>query len=551
VAAAAELLSMAARASQDVLEVLSARLVPAAAGSTHAPVSALALAPAPTTTASTEPVPTPAPVAVAPPPAAVDDAPPDARAWTGPRGWPDGKVVVRRRLSIENMPETIDHSLYHQPPGWPDVTDGFPIVAMTTQIQLLQDVAAEFAGDRDVVEVFGVRNLRWLDLSTPQDVDITVTPKSDDVLAVALGPYCRANIRVGTFRPPPRHEARPLANPHATWHTAQEMFDRKIMFHGPRFQGINTLGPTGDDGIHAQFHHLDTPGSLLDNLGKIVAYWVIDQRRNAGESPLPIGVDRIELFGPEPPPGVDLHCDVRIRKLELDQVQADGEIVLPDGRVWCRVEGWTSNVFHVDQVMEPVYHLTTTHFADEPQPGGWSVTIERWPTGAGRDLTARRFLSRADRAVYEGLNLLQQRRWLIDVIAAKEAVRRWLGDRGIAAFPVHLQLEADGDHRFRVHSPLIPEGHDLRVTVSALNWLAVTVLGDGRYRDVEVREVPSGADPEAVAREAAEAVRARNPGAPVASVPAAPHVTPSSIEIVVVPDFAVAWTDDADPAAGP
>jgi hypothetical protein len=83
------------------------------------------------------------------------------------------------------------------------------------------------------------------------------------------------------------------------------------------------------------------------------------------------------------------------------------------------------------------------------------------------------------------------------------------------------------------------------VTVSALNWLTVTVLGDGRYRDVEAREVPEGADAATVAEAAAEAVRARNPGVQVASVPAAPHVTPSSIEIVVIPDFAVAWTDDA------
>jgi hypothetical protein len=525
VVAAAELLTMASRASQDVLDALSLRLVPAAARAVASPPAALA----------------PAPEVEAPAPAPVVEAPADPGL-----AWPTGRTVVTRRLSVESMPETLDHSLYHQPPGWPDVTDGFPIVAMTTQIQLLQDIAAEYAGGRDVVEVFGVRNLRWLDLSEPQDVDVVITPKGDDVLSVALGPYCRANVRVGTFAPMPTHEARPLVDPRPTWHTAHEMFEQRIMFHGPRFQGINTLGPAGDDGILAEFHHLDTPGSLLDNLGKIIAYWVIDRRRNMGESPLPIGVDRITFHGPEPTPGVDLHCDVRIRSLELDTVRADGVIVLPDGRVWCHVEGWTSNVFHIDQVMEPVYHRTTTHFADEPQPGGWSVVIERWPTGAGRDLTARRFLHRADREVYNGLNLLQQRRWLIDVITAKEAVRRWLGERGIEAYPVHVDLDAEGEHRFRARSPLIPEGHDLRITVSSLNWLAVAVLADGRWRDIEAREVPPGADAEAVAREAHDAVQARNPGVPVASVPAAPNVTTSSIAIVVVPDFAVAWTDDAD-----
>ncbi|HMG41368.1 MAG TPA: acyltransferase domain-containing protein [Acidimicrobiales bacterium] len=507
---AIDLLSAATRASGDVLDALAARLSPA----TAATATAVALAERPL----------PAPVAPATLP------------------WPTEKVTVTRRLSIEAMPETLDHALYHQPEGWPDVTDGFPIVAMTTQIQLLQDVAAEYAGGRDVVEVFGVRNLRWLDLSDPQDVDITIVPKGDDVLSVALGPYCRANVRVGSFPPAPRHETSPLANAHVPKVTAEEMFAKRIMFHGPKFQGIDTLGPTGDDGILAEFHHLDTPGSLLDNLGKIIAYWVIEQR-NPGESPLPIGVDRIQFFGPPLEPGVDVHCDVRIQELQLDLVKADGVLVLPDGRVWCRVEGWMSNVFHIDQVMEPVYHLTETHYADEPQPGGWSVTIERWPTGAGRDLTGRRFLSRAERERYAGMNLLEQRRWLIDLVTAKEAVRRWLGEHhGIESYPVQVSLVAEGEHRYRAVCPLIPEGHDLRITVSTLNWLAVAVLGDGEWRDIETREVVDGADAAVVAEEAAAALRARNPGVEVQSVPEAPDVTPSSIAIVVIPRFAVAWT---------
>lgn len=505
--AAAELLTAAARASQDVLDALSARIAPHAF---HA-----------------------APPAQGHPVAAGLAAP--------QRPWPTEKTVLTRRLSLETMPETVDHSLFHQPPGWPDVTDGFPIVAMTTQIQLLQDVATEFAGGRHVIEVFGVRNLRWLDLSSPQDVAITIVPKADDVLSVALGGFCRANIRVGGYRPAPRHDVAPITNLHTTKFDAQELFDSWVMFHGPMFQGINTLGPTGDDGILGEFHNLDTPGSLLDNLGKIIAYWVIEQR-NLGESPLPIGVDRIEFFGPLPPPGVDLHCDVRILDLQSELVRADGVIVLPDGDVWCKVEGWMSNIFHIDQVMQPIYHHTELSYAVEPQPGGWNVVIERWPTGAGRDLTARRFLSRAERAAYEGRNLLEQRRWLIDVIAAKDSVRRWLSERGIPAFPVEIALDPEGEHRFRAVSPLIPEGHDLCITVSALHWLAVAVVGDGAYLDIEAREVVEGADPALVAQEAVEAVQARNPGVAVEVVDRVDAVTPSNIDVVVIPRFAVAWT---------
>jgi hypothetical protein len=446
-------------------------------------------------------------------------------------------------LSLENRPETLDHRLFSQPEGWPDDTDGFPIMAMTTQIQLLQDIAAEHAGGRPVVEVFDVRNFRWLDLSSPQDVDVTIVPKGDDVLSLALGTYCRVNVRVGAYAPAPRHVERPLTNPRPSSHTPEEMFAQRVMFHGPLFQGITALGPTADDGMGAVFEHLETPGSLLDNLGKIIAYYVIEQR-SLGESPLPIGVQRITFFGPDPAPGTEIGCDVRILELQDSQVRADGELVLPDGTVWCRVEGWTSMVFHLDELMEPIYHRTGRSYATEPQAGGWNVVIERWPTGAGRDLTARRFLARAEREQYESMNLLEQRRWLIDVAAAKDTVRRWLGDElDRPSFPVEIGLVPEGENRYRAVGDVIPAGHEPCVTVSSLQWLSVAVLGDGRYRDIEAREVPEGADPDAVAAEAAAAIEARNPGASVSRTTAAPDIVPSRIEVIVIPTFVVAWTD--------
>jgi hypothetical protein len=415
-------------------------------------------------------------------------------------------------------------------------------MAMTTQIQMLQDLATELTGGRPVVEVFDVRNFRWLDLSSPQDVDVTIVPKGDDVLSLALGTYCRVNVRVGAYPPAPRHVARPLTNPRPSSHTPEQMFAERVMFHGPLFQGITALGPTADDGMGAVFEHLPTPGSLLDNLGKIIAYYVIEQR-SLGESPLPIGVDRITFFGPDPAPGTEIGCDVRILELQESQVRADGELVLPDGTVWCRVEGWTSHVFHLDELMEPIYHRTGRSYATEPQPGGWNVVIERWPTGAGRDLTARRFLARPEREQYEAMNLLEQRRWLIDVVAAKDTVRRWLGDElDIAAFPVEIGLVPEGENRFRAVGEVIPAGHSPCVTVSSLRWLSVAILGDGHYRDIEAREIPDGTDPETVAAEAVAALSSRNPTAAIAHTTAPPAIVPSRIEVIVIPTFTVAWT---------
>jgi hypothetical protein len=355
---------------------------------------------------------------------------------------------------------------------------------------------------------------------------------------------------VGDYPPAPTHQPAPFADERPTRHSAQDLWDLRLMFHGPRFRGIDAIGPIGDDGMAGTFTHLDTPGSLLDNLGKLLAYWVIDQG-GLGEGALPVGVERISFYGPDPAPGTVVRCEVRILELQRDLVRGDGVLVLPDGRVWGRVEGWASVVFHLDEKMEPLYHRPASNYAVEPQPGGWAVQRERWLTGAGRDLTARRFTTGAERRRYESLNVVEQRRWLIETITVKDTVRHWLADTfGISAYPVEVVPVPDGERRFRVECPLVPEGHDPRVTLSSLpmvpDAIAVTtaIVGDGEYRDIEARQVPDGADPDDVAREAAAVLAERNPGARVASAPRPPTPVPSTlVDVPDPPPFAVAWTD--------
>jgi hypothetical protein len=314
------------------------------------------------------------------------------------------------------------------------------------------------------------------------------------------------------------------------------------MFHGPAFQGVTALGPVGDDGLLGDFAALDTPGSLLDDLGKLIAYWAID-RAGIGEAALPSGVASVELFGPKPRDGRPVHCDIRVTEVQRDLIRADGVLILEDGTLLARVRGWTSILFHLDELMEPLHHGAGRHDVSEPQPGGWYVVRERWPTGPARDLTARRFLSRPERAEYARLNLAEQRRWLLDTIAAKDAVRRWLRERfGIDSFPVEVTLIPAAERRFRVSCGRIPAGHDPRVTLCPLGWVTVAVLGDGEFRDIEARLVAEAGSPAAAAEQAAAAVAARNPDTPVDSVERPVNVVPCRLEVPDPPPYAVAWT---------
>jgi malonyl CoA-acyl carrier protein transacylase len=587
--AATDLLANAAAAGQQVLDALADRhsltAMTAARVATNAAVEtgrAASAAPAPAAAAA-PPLPPPAPApsvppapvrpvpAVAPPPPPPPEPPPaplpvrgrstpvkpipaprppgepakDSPTPAQGRPWPTERIVITEHLSLETRPETHDHSLYPQRPGHPDPSDGFPIMAMTTQIDLLEKIARQFSGGRDLIEVFGVRALRWLDLSDPVDVTVTVVPKGDDVLSLSLGQYCRINVRFGTYAPAPRHEPIPLTNSRPTTYTPEEMFAKNIMFHGPLYQGVDEMGPTGDEGMVGTFTHLETPGSLLDNFGKLVAYWVIDKRGYLGEGALPTALGRVEYYGPEPEPGTKVRADIRIVDLKRDQVRSDGYLVLPDGRLWCRVENWTSLVFHLDELMERVYHGPADNFCVEPQPFGWNVARERWPGGTSRDMTARRYFNRGEREVYDGLPLIDQRRFLIDAIAIKDSCRMWMKyGMNFPIYPAEVWYHADGPNRWLVTGAwayVSDPDFRLRVTTSSLEWLTVAIVSHtDEYYDIEARVVPPGADAEAIRREVHEAVAARNPGKEIESVPEPPFVVPSFLTDTV--HFAVAWT---------
>src|SRR5690606_34747141 len=126
-----------ARAGRDVLDALSARLVPGAVahpapGHTsplRAPTAGPGIATAPRPDAG--PAAPAAPAGTTPPASrsGIEGAEAVLPAWAPApaRPWPTGPVTLRRLLSLETMPETMDHTLYQAPDDWPDVSDRFPI----------------------------------------------------------------------------------------------------------------------------------------------------------------------------------------------------------------------------------------------------------------------------------------------------------------------------------------------------------------------------------------------------------------------------------------
>jgi acyl transferase domain-containing protein/phosphopantetheinyl transferase len=378
--------------------------------------------------------------------------------------------VIRRRMSVDEVPALIDHCFYRQPAGWPTVSDRYPVVPMTMTIAMMIDAAVTHAPHRVAVALEDVRAYRWLAVAPAVEIEIKSSITGDRV-DVEIPGYSRATVVLADRYPVPRSPAlAPLANPRATPITADRMYIDRWMFHGPAYQGVSQMGPLGDDGVDGTIDVLPAPGALLDCAGQLMGWWVMNHE-TADRLAMPVRLERVELFGPEPTSGERIACRVRIRELREREVRADLELVR-DGRVWCAITGWEDRRFDSDDPVWAILMYPEKHALAESRDGYVLVT-EHWRAAASRELMMRRYLSERERTEFEALDMRRRRGWLLGRIAIKDAVRQHLWARGRGPmFPVEIGVDNAPTGR------AIVTGADLRVSVSHKDALAVAIVGD-------------------------------------------------------------------------
>lgn len=421
---------------------------------------------------------------------------PDAPAAPTVPAVPAAPEALSRtvEVGVDSHPWLIDHSFYRQAPSWPEPADGFPVVPMTTLVEMMVDAARELAEraapGRVVTSVEDVRAQRWLVAAPPTRVTLTATLAAGDRVHAAIDGYARATVRLAPARPPaPVPATRPLTHPRPSPRDARQLYGEHWMFHGPAFQGVRAIGDLGDDGVDGEVEALSTPGATLDCAGQLYGWWVM-ATASSDFLALPRSIDRIELFR-DLPPGRRYRSRVRITGLEERTVRSDIELVDGDGRVAVRITGWVDRRFDSDpplwqMLREPEHHLLGT-----VAPAGFVVVDERWKDSASRELIARRYLTTPERAEYEALNPRAQRHWLLERIAAKDAVRQALWDEGHPpVFPAEITI---GIERGRPEVTAGP-GRGRPLSVGHGSWIGVALCGPpgGPGTGVDVETIGPG-----------------------------------------------------------
>ncbi|MGW2041875.1 beta-ketoacyl synthase N-terminal-like domain-containing protein [Streptomyces virginiae] len=421
----------------------------------------------------------------------------------GPGAGPGGGVVAAHggsrtsRLSLAALPYVRDHCVYLQPDDWAEDSDRFPVVPMTTMLELAADAARRYVpAGLAVVGHEDVRALRWLAVEPAVDVRVSVRPDGPGRMRVTLGEYASVVVLFDEgYGAPPSPDGTPLRDAGPAPVSAAALYRDRWMFHGPRFAGVHEVRTVGADGIHGVLRALPDPGALLDAAGQLFGHWM-QLRLPVDRLVFPAGVDRIRFYGPPPAPSALISATARIRAVQDVTVRGDVELRRPGGGVWARIEGWTYRRFGADERVWPMKFTPEVCGIGEPRPEGWCLARRRWSDPASQELVMRRYLGAAEREVYGRLAPRARAPWLLGRIAAKDALRGLLWDGGAGpVFPAEVPVGNDPAGRPVAEGPLT---RGFRLSISHKDRIAVALAHPGRPVGIDVESVT--ADPDALVR---------------------------------------------------
>ncbi|MEU7062366.1 beta-ketoacyl synthase N-terminal-like domain-containing protein [Streptomyces sp. NPDC046161] len=448
-----------------------------------------------------------------------------APTGAGPEG--PGGAVAREllRVSLAELPYVRDHCVYLQPDGWPEDSDRFPVVPMTTMLELAAGAALRHhPPGLAVVGYEDVRALRWLAVEPAVEVEVTVRGDGPGRARVALGEYASVVVLLAPrYEPPPAPDPAPLRDPVPAPVSAQALYRDRWMFHGPRFAAVHEVRSVGADGIEGVLRALPDPGALLDAAGQLFGHWM-QLRLPVDRLVFPATVDRVRFFGPTPAPQELVAATARIREVRAVTVRGDVELRRASGAVWARIEGWTYRRFGADERVWPMKFTPEVCGIGEPRPEGWCLARRRWTDPASRELVMRRYLGAAEREAYERLSPRARDPWLLGRIAAKDALRQALWDAGAGpVFPAEVPVGNDPAGRPLALGPLTG---GLRLSIAHKDRIAVALAHPSRTVGIDVEPVTT--DPDALVRIAfgpdelrlAEALAARDATGPAAALTA-------------------------------
>jgi malonyl CoA-acyl carrier protein transacylase/phosphopantetheinyl transferase (holo-ACP synthase) len=356
------------------------------------------------------------------------------------------------RLTFEDHPYLVDHSIVRQPEGWEFAEDLNLVVPFTMTIELLAEIAKKHAPGRKLIKIGNIIAYRWISLETPFEETLKGSWKNPNLLELSLSGYAKAEFTFGEEWPAPltRYlgeidigesimESQPLS-----------VFYDRYSFHGPQYQSGTEGIKIGSRGLATYAKRREGKGSLLDIMGQQLGLFLhLTQTTNTISFPVRLKELNLyaDIFDQE---GIFEHT-MLITRLTDSSIAAD-MVLKRDGRIWSVARDFVCQRFHN---YLPVWYviLKPQHnkLAEEVAPGVYHYTNVNQDNVLA--LLSKRYLNSFDRDAAQKLGSASlAREYLISRIVLKDAVRDF-ARRGTGAmfYPVEIFCSHDEQGRPSVY----------------------------------------------------------------------------------------------------
>lgn len=352
------------------------------------------------------------------------------------------RKIVRQHLDVNaNVPYVMDHELYPQRKAWPVLADRHPVIPLTMEIMLLREAIEQSLPGYVVIRFEKVHAFNWLVVDKPTDVNIHMHMRQYPEIEVGIEGYMKAKAivddcypsranrlesqRSGVFeRRTQSDRTTRFENQRNAAIDAKNLYEDQWMFHGPAYQGVVELGPIADNGICGRLRVPSGKGALLDNMGQLAGYWVMEQDSDC--LAMPISVDKISFYGPDPGAGEEFDCKIWVRHLDGTSCVTDQRLINDQGQVVITMDGWQTRRYQMDRDFFMQTKQVQRKLVCEALDDGVVLFRDRFDTAIVRDYMARRYINQPEMVEYEATSPRRRRQWLNGRIAAKDAVRKYL-----------------------------------------------------------------------------------------------------------------------------
>ncbi len=399
----------------------------------------------------------------------------------------DPAHAERLVVSVDTFPELLDHCLIPQPDGWPAIADRAPTAPMTMAIALLMEAAQRFDPHRVAIAVEDIAARTWLYAEPAVELAITCERVGPDKIRVSIDRHFDGTVTMADrFPDPPLPRTEPLREPKPFPIPMDEIYRERWLFHGPLYQGIVDIDAFSPEGMRGTLASLPAKGALLDAAGQLAGLWVIMANAEDRMS-MPVRIGNIQFFGPEPAPGDRFTCTVWNRSIGRREVRSDFELTR-NGTLYARVTGWEGWRFPTGGPIFPVLRQPDKNLLAAPDPEGFVVLHDPGWSSKTIEFLIRRFLSSREIEQLGGVRqVLRRTEWLGGRIAAKDAVRNLLFERGRrSVFPLEVGIGADATGRPRVTGPL---AGNIRISIAHKPGIAVAIAREGVDVGIDVETI--------------------------------------------------------------